>query len=425
MTEAAQEQRPRIQGATAIVPVRGGSKGIHRKNLRTVRGSTLIARSVEALLRAGGVARVVVTTDHPDLAAAALAAGAEVIERPAELAQDATSSEAALLHALGVLGARGELTPVTVFAQATSPFLDVEALDAAIVTVADHRADAVFAAVLDHGFLWTDKSKGARGLGHDHRERPRRQDRARQYRETGSFYVFDTDGFLEARHRFFGRIAPAITRSFAALDIDEPEDLLVAEAIATLAERQLGIPVPVERPEGHLDVDVDAVVTDFDGVHTDDRAIVDADGVERVSVHRGDGLGVRLLREAGIPVLILSTERVPIVAARAAKLGVDVVYGSDDKAEALRAWADTNRVPLERIAYLGNDVNDIPALELVGWPVVVADAHRATRAVARLVLERRGGDGAVRELADRVLTARAARTPDPQPSQPRSNGTRP
>jgi len=412
-----------VSGATAIVPVRGGSKGIHRKNLRTVRGATLIARSVEGLLRSSGVSRVVVTTDHPDLAAAAVAAGAEVVERPAELAEDTTSSEAALLHALGVLGQRGELTPVTVFAQATSPFLDVQALDDAIAAVADDRADAMFAAVLDHGFLWTDKSKGARGLGHDHRERPRRQDRARQYRETGSFYVFDTDGFLEARHRFFGRIAPAITRSFAALDIDEPEDLLVAEAIALLAERQLGIPAPAERAEGHLDVD--AVVTDFDGVHTDDRAIVDADGVERVSVHRGDGLGVRLLREAGIPVLILSTERVPIVAARAAKLGVDVVYGSDDKASALRDWAAAAGVPLERIAYLGNDVNDVPALELVGWPVVTADAHRTARASARLVLERRGGDGAVRELADLVLAARAAST-DTSPLSPlQPNGARP
>lgn len=409
------------EGATAIVPVRGGSKGIHRKNLRTVRGTTLIARSVEGLLRSSGIARVVVTTDHPDLAAAALAAGAEVIDRPEELAEDTTSSEAALLHALGVLGQRGQLTPVTVFAQATSPFLDVEALDDAIAEVAADRADAVFAAVLDHGFLWTEKSKGARGLGHDHRERPRRQDRAPQYRETGSFYVFDTEGFLEAGHRFFGRIAPAVTRSFAALDIDEPEDLLVAEAIATLAERQLGIPT-AQRAEGHLDVD--AVVTDFDGVHTDDRASIDADGVERVRVHRGDGLGVRLLREAGIPVLILSTERVPIVAARAAKLGVDVVYGSDDKATALREWAANAGVPLERIAYLGNDVNDIPALELVGWPVVVADAHPAARAVARLALERRGGDGAVRELADLVLTARTASAETPHLSPQQSNGAR-
>ncbi|WP_314140311.1 acylneuraminate cytidylyltransferase [uncultured Plantibacter sp.] len=424
MTSAAHGRPPETDGATAIVPVRGGSKGIHRKNLRTVRGSTLIARSVEGLLRSGGVSRVVVTTDHPDLAAAAVAAGAEVIDRPAELAEDSTSSEAALLHALGVLAERGELTPVTVFAQATSPFLDVEALDDAVALVSSGRADSVFAAVLDHGFLWTEKTKGARGIGHDHRERPRRQDRAPQYRETGSFYVFDTDGFLAAGHRFFGRIAPAVTRSFAALDIDEPEDLLVAEAIAGLAERQLGIPSGSERSEHHLDVA--AVVTDFDGVHTDDRASIDADGVERVSVHRGDGLGVRLLREAGLPFLILSTERVPIVAARAAKLGVDVVYGSADKATALRDWAAAKGVPLDRIAYLGNDVNDIPALEIVGWPVVVADAHPEARAVSRLVLGRRGGDGAVRELADLVLAARARAALDPlKLSTLQSNGARP
>ncbi|MGG7510803.1 cytidylyltransferase domain-containing protein [Plantibacter sp. YIM 135249] len=405
---------PASPGATAIVPVRGGSKGIRRKNLRTVRGVTLVARSVHGLLRTPGIGRVVVTTDHPDIAAAARTAGADVIDRPSKLAADDSSSEAALLHALEALREQGPLSRVTVFAQATSPFLDVDALDGAIDTVTLGLADAVFSAVVDHGFLWTDTPDGARGIGHDHTGRPRRQDRAKQFRETGAFYVFRTDGFLEARHRFFGRIEAALTRPLGALEIDEPEDLLVAEAIAPHAERQLEIPADASA------LDVDAVVTDFDGVHTDDRAIVDADGVERVTVHRGDGLGVRLLREADVPVLILSTERVPIVAARAAKLGVDVVYGSDDKATALAVWAREQGVTLDRIAYLGNDVNDLPALAIVGWPVAVADAHPAVRRAARLVLDARGGAGAVRELADRVLDvkrttpARAA-----EPTEPR------
>jgi YrbI family 3-deoxy-D-manno-octulosonate 8-phosphate phosphatase len=155
-------------------------------------------------------------------------------------------------------------------------------------------------------------------------------------------------------------------------------------------------------------------VTDFDGVHTDDTATVDELGHESVRVHRGDGHGVRLLREAGVPVLVLSAERNGVVAARAAKLQIDVVHGVDggdargDKGDVLRSWADRVGVPLERIAYLGNDVGDLPALEIVGWPVVVADAHPAARAAARVVLSNRGGSGAVRELADRVLASRHA-----------------
>ncbi|MGN6125495.1 MAG: KdsC family phosphatase, partial [Humibacter sp.] len=152
---------------------------------------------------------------------------------------------------------------------------------------------------------------------------------------------------------------------------------------------------------------VEAVVTDFDGVHTDDRVQVDQNGVESVTVNRRDGLGVRLLRESGVPVLILSTEKNPVVGARAAKLGVEVLQGIDDKATALAAWAAQTGIPLERVAYLGNDVNDLGALGVVGWPFAVADAHPQAIAASRRVLASAGGAGAVRELAELILKEKA------------------
>src|SRR5690606_6370445 len=107
-----------------------------------------------------------------------------------------------------------------------------------------------------------------------------------------------------------------------------------------------------------------------------------------------------------IPVLILSTERNAVVAARARKLGVPVIQNSEDKRAALETWAASAGVPLDRIAYVGNDVNDIGALEAVGWPIVVPGSHPLAAAAARVQLTRRGGHGAVRELAERVLAAR-------------------
>jgi len=153
-------------------------------------------------------------------------------------------------------------------------------------------------------------------------------------------------------------------------------------------------------------------VTDFDGVHTDDTASVDAEGHESVRVSRSDGMGVALLRRADIPLLILSSEVHPVVRARAEKLGVPVVHGLADKVTALREWAAGLGIPLDRIAYLGNDVNDLPPMAVVGWPVAVADAEPAVRSAARVVLQRGGGAGAVRELADRVLAARVADATD-------------
>jgi N-acylneuraminate cytidylyltransferase len=149
--------------------------------------------------------------------------------------------------------------------------------------------------------------------------------------------------------------------------------------------------------------DLDALVLDFDGTLTDDRVVVDQDGRESVTVHRGDGLGVAMLRRAGLPMLILSSEANPVVAARARKLQLPALHGIDDKGTALAQWCAENRFDLRRTAYLGNDVNDLPCFDLVGWPIAVADAHHSVRARARIVTAASGGSGAVRELASGLL----------------------
>lgn len=390
----------------AVIPARGGSKGIPGKNVRKVGGVPLVARAVLAALAAERVDRVIVTTDDDEIDRVASAAGAEVVDRPAELAGDTASSESAVLHAIEALG---EVPDVVILVQPTSPFIDPGDLDAAIAEVAGGARDSVFSAVETHEFLWTLDAEGARGVNHDHAVRLPRQQRQPQYRETGAFYVMRGSGFVAHRHRFFGRIGVVPVDARGAIEIDTLEELELACSIASLWEHH-------PRPA----VDVDAVITDFDGVHTDDRVTVSADGVERVSVTRTDGMGVDLLRRAGIPVLILSTERNPVVTARARKLDVDVVQGSHDKAVALWGWITAKGLDPDRVAYLGNDVNDLGCLASVGWPVAVADAHPDVLSAARLVLTARGGEGAVRELADLVLLAaeRRALTTAPAGARP-------
>jgi len=382
--------------AVAIIPARGGSKGVARKNLQRVGGVSLVARAVAAARRSAAIGRIVVTTDDPDIAAVAAEWGAEVVERPADLAGDEATSEGALLHALDELERRGIDVGVVAFLQATSPFIDADALTDAVHLVRSRRRDSVFSAALTYGFLWEKGVGGAAtAVNHDLEFRPRRQDREPHYLETGAFYVMRAAGFRAARHRFFGSVGIAEVPARTAIEIDTADELELARAIAPLVDRAEPIAV-------------DAVVTDFDGVHTDDTVRVDQHGVESVVVSRADGMGVGLLRAAGIPVLILSTEANPVVTARARKLGVEVVQAAADKATVLRAWADAHGVVLSRIAYLGNDVNDLPCLDLVGWPVAVPDAHPAVLSAARAVLDRPGGAGAVRDLADRVLAGRDA-----------------
>jgi YrbI family 3-deoxy-D-manno-octulosonate 8-phosphate phosphatase len=375
----------------AIIPARGGSKGVPGKNLRRVAGRSLVARAVDVALAAPSIDRVFVSTDDPAIASEALAAGAEVIDRPAAIAGDTASSEAAVLHAIGTLA---EAPAIVILMQATSPFIDPADLDAAVMRVASGREDVVFAAAETFAFVWKTTPAGAEGVNHDAAVRPRRQDRDAQFQETGAFYVMRTDGLIESGHRFFGRVGIQEVDPARAVEIDTQRELEIASLIAPLFERA--------EP-----VNVDALVTDFDGVHTDDRALIDSDGGELVRVSRADGAGVESLRRAGLPVLILSRETNPVVVARGRKLGVPVRSGIEDKAAVLREWATDAGLELSRIAYLGNDTNDLPAMALVGWPVAVADAHPAVLAEARLILTRAGGSGAVRELADRILASRS------------------
>lgn len=376
-----------------VIPARGGSKGVPGKNLARVGGVPLVARAVQAAV-AAGVGAVVVSTDDDAIAAVAEAAGARVVRRPAELAGDTASSEAALLHALDEHESLAGAVDVLVMVQCTSPFVTASEI-AECVAAIGAGADSAFTAAPTHGFLWRrDGSGQAVGVNHDRATRPRRQDRTPEFLETGAVYAMRADGFRDRRHRFFGRTVLVETDPGRVLEIDEPADLERARALAPLLD------APGAGPSR---ADIDAVVLDFDGTQTDDSVQVASDGSEQVRVHRGDGLGIAALRRAGVPVLVLSSETNPVVRARARKLGVPVLHGVDDKATVLRDWCAGEGLQPGRVLYAGNDVNDLGCFALVGWPVAVASAHPVVRDAARLVTSAPGGHGAVREIASWIL----------------------
>ncbi len=383
----------------AVIPARGGSKGVPAKNLAAVAGVPLVARAVRESLAARLVTDVVVSTDDPDIAAAARSAGAEVVLRPAAIAGDTATSEAAVLHALDAFEAmRGTRVEAVLLVQCTSPFLTREDIGGVTAAVVTDGADSAVTVAPFHGFVWREQPRdtdpgGGHGVNHDTSFRPRRQDRPQDFLETGAAYAMDATGFREAGHRFFGRIALVRTDPARVLEVDDPHDLARARALAPL----------LDTPALPTREDIDAVVLDFDGTQTDDRVYIDADGRETVSVHRGDGLGIARLRKAGLELLILSTEQNPVVAARARKLRIPVLHGIDRKDLALKQWCEEQGIAPERVLYVGNDVNDLPCFDLAGWPVAVASAHGSVRAAARAVTTTRGGEGAVREIAAWLL----------------------
>lgn len=384
----------------AVIPARGGSKGVPRKNVRPLGGAPLVARTIAAARAARLVDAVYVSTDDPEIAAVARAAGAEVVDRPREISGDQASSESALLHALDMIEAEGDPVDTLVFLQCTSPFTTPQEIDACVAAIGRDGAVCAFSASANHGFLWSVGPDGfAAGVNHDHtKPRKRRQDLAPQYLETGAIYAMNAVAFRAAGVRFCGpaAIVPVET---APVEIDDEKDFALAEAI--LASRAAGVSAV---PAGFK-----ALVMDFDGVFTDDRVLVDQDGKEAVFASRSDGMGLGRLRKfTALKMLILSKEPNPVVSARGRKLAIEVRQGIDDKLPELDRWLAENGITRAETIYIGNDVNDLECMQAVGFPVAPADARPEAKAVARHVTSADGGRGALRELCEAIIEAEAA-----------------
>jgi YrbI family 3-deoxy-D-manno-octulosonate 8-phosphate phosphatase len=424
MSNSQAGQGASVRRVLAVIPARGGSKGVPAKNLAPVGGVPLVARAVQECRAARLVTDVVVSTDDEAIAEAARQAGAEVVLRPAAIAGDTATSEAAVLHAMDAHEKLHDATvDVVLLVQCTSPFLTREDVDGVVAAITENGADTALTVAPFHGFVWRDAgddpevaveptreqavggttrithsttTEGGYGVNHDKSFRPRRQDRPQDLLETGAAYAMDATGFREHNHRFFGRTDLVRTDPARVLEIDDPHDLARARALAPHFDAARPGALPTAE-------DIDAVVLDFDGTQTDDKVLIDADGREFVTVHRGDGLGIAALRRSGLTMLILSSEKNPVVAARARKLQIPVLHGIDRKDLALKQWCEEQGIAPERVLYVGNDVNDLPCFALVGWPVAVASAHDVVRGAARAVTTVPGGDGAIREIASWIL----------------------
>lgn len=217
--------------AVAVIPARGGSKGVPRKSIRPVKGVPLIVHPIRAALAAGRVDAVVVTTDDDEIAEIAADAGAEIVRRPAELAVDSIMPEPAIIHVLDQRRAAGRDDPdVTVLVQTTAPLVLSGDIDGTIALLSD--ADSAFAAAPFPYFLWgEDEDAAARALNHDQTVRLPRQSMPPQYLEAGSVYAMKTDGLRAHCHRFFGRVAIYPVPRWRVVEIDDEDDIAAAEAL--------------------------------------------------------------------------------------------------------------------------------------------------------------------------------------------------
>ncbi|MCA2002186.1 MAG: acylneuraminate cytidylyltransferase [Chloroflexi bacterium] len=398
----------------ALIPARGGSKGIPRKNIRSFAGYPLIAWSIAAAKQSELVTRVIVSTDDEEIAAVAREWGAETpFLRPAELAQDKTTDLPVFEHALKFLEEiEGYRPEIVIQLRPTSPIRPKGMVDSAIRVLLNHPDADCVRGVVPAGqnpfkmwrFSGEDKPLApllqAEGIPEPYNAP--RQILPPVYWQTGHIDAIRVSTITRKNSLTGDVIYPLTIDPKYTVDIDTLADWAKYEAVVYSGLEMVS---PTQRARRPMPKEIKLIVCDFDGVVTDNLVITDQDGREMVSASRSDSMHIKTLREKGVDFLILSSEPNPVVLARAKKMGVEAIHnlGMEHKDRALLDVLEKRNLKPENVVYLGNDLNDLPCFEIAGWAVAVADAAPEVLRAADYALTKSGGHGAVRELCELVL----------------------
>jgi len=380
------------EGTVALIPLRGGSKSIPRKNTLLIAGKPLCAWTVEAAAAAASIDRVYVSTDVPWIAEAvdALNLGVIVIDRPEEFATDQASTESVMMHFASIVPFEKLVT-----LQATSPLTTAAHLDAAMKRFEDEKLDSMLTAVRLKRFFWNPEGQP---LNYDPLHRPRRQDFDGTMMENGAFYITRRSLLEKTQCRLGGRIGVFEMEPASAAELDEPEDWCNIEKL--LLQR--------ERGDVHASAKaMKMLIVDVDGTLTDGGMYYGPEGEALKRFDTRDAMGLNRLREAGIEVIIMTREASAISAARAKKLGIPCQIGVRDKLAAVSALAQERSIAMAQIGFIGDDLFDGPSMSAVGFDACPADAQPAIRQLCGFVATAAGGHGAVREICEFILDCRS------------------
>jgi N-acylneuraminate cytidylyltransferase len=384
----------------AFIPARGGSKSIPRKNILPLAGRPLLHWAAQAACDCPLIDEVYVASEDEEIRAVAgelRNPKLHVIDRDPSTATDEASTESAMLD----FAARHSFD-VIVLIQATSPLLEAAHLSEALKMYRDGGFDSLLSVTREHRFVWTEQSNGAfEPSNYDPFRRPRRQDWPGELVESGAFYVTTRESLLKTGCRLSGRVGAYEMPRSTALELDEPSDWRrLEEGLREKVRCAKSVSKRAER--------IQMLAMDVDGTLTDAGMYYSSQGEELKKFNTRDGMGITLLHLVGVQTAIVTSESSGFAAARARKLGIETVIApAKDKGQVLRALAEAHGISLEQIAFIGDDVNDLPALEVAGLAACPCDAAAPVRQVAHYVCQAPGGGGAVRELADLIIEARS------------------
>ncbi|MEE3485720.1 MAG: HAD family hydrolase [Bacteroidales bacterium] len=380
----------------AFIPVRGGSKSIPLKNIKPFCGKPLVCWNIEALENCDAVDEIIIATDSQEIENTIKEFNykkVRIYQRSAENASDTASTESVMLEYIQ----NKKLNPDTIFilVQATSPLTQSIHFAEALQMYQENHFDSILSCVRNKRFFWNSNGTS---LNYDFQNRPRRQNFEGMFMENGAFYINTVKNILDSKNRLSGKIGIYEMPEYTATEIDEPDDWMILE---NLMYRN------ILRNQRNDYRKIKLFLADVDGTLTDAGMYYSENGDELKKFNTRDGLGFRLLKEAGVKTGIITSENTKIVENRAKKLNIDYLYqGQLDggKLNIAKVICKKENISLDEVAYIGDDVNCIDLLSAVGFAACPADAHSQVKAIPGIVqMQSNGGEGCVREWIDIIL----------------------
>lgn len=378
----------------AFIPVRGGSKSIPLKNIKDFCGKPLVYWSIFELEKTTEIDEIIVATDSSDIASIVLNfhfSKVKIYHRSEKNASDTASTESVMMEYLSEF--KHQLNDTFILVQATSPLTESKDFSTALNKYKSEKPDSLLSVVEFKRFLW---DRNGMSVNYNFRNRPRRQDFEGQLMENGAFYINSIKNILENNNRLSGKISYHIMQEYTAFEIDEPNDWIIMEQL-----------MYKHRLNNHKRKKIKLFATDVDGVLTDSGMYYSENGDELKKFNTRDGKGFELLRNVKIKTAIITSENTKIVERRAKKLKIDYLYQGQEKngkMEIIRHICSKEKISLEEVAYIGDDINCIEVLKNVGWAACPSNANKKILALPNIQrLSLKGGDGVVREFIEHIL----------------------
>jgi len=381
----------------AFVPVRCGSKSIPFKNIKSFCGKPLLYWSVKALQESISIDEIYIGTDCDEIKDVVKDfnfSKVKIFNRSKENAGDTSSSESVLLEFINQMNFNR--SDIFFLVQATSPLVRSTDFDKAYTKYKEDGYDSLLTCVRTKRFFWKDDFTP---LNYDFRHRPRRQDFNGILLENGAFYINTVENIVEQRNRLTGNIGIFEMDEFTAIEIDEDDDWIIAEK---LMKKYILI--------DNNKQDIKLFLSDIDGTLTDAGMYYSEDGNELKKFNTHDGKGFELLRKKGVKTGIITSENTQIVKNRADKLKVDYLYqGLEHKGKlnVAKEICAKEGIQINNVAYIGDDVNCKELLEKVGLAACPKNSMQEIKEIPNIIkLDKKGGDGAVREFIELILVGR-------------------